>query len=224
MDVLLTLSIHGPFDHPEKEFYTKAQLICDELYKEYKFNEKDVKLFATALYLDDCMKEMFEAFKKSEHYSNTIFVITGDHNVQFLPLRNELDRFYVPLYVFSPLLKEIGKKAGVSSHLNITPTLVELLEGNFGMSFPEKVSFVGEVLDTSRTFRSINRFPVSVYSNSIVQYIYKDKALIGEREFTILDGLKIEESNTMPKELNQMRNDYKHLDKYVCKRNKLQKK
>lgn len=223
MDVLLTLSIHTPFDHPEKKYFKRAKTICDKEYANKGFVDKEIDLFATVLYLDDCMKDMMTSFKKSKHYANTIFVITGDHNVQFLPLRNELDRFYVPLYVFSPLLKETGVKAGVSAHLNITPSLVELLDGNFGIKFPEKTSFVGDVLDTSSTFQSINRFPVSVYSNSLVQYIYKDKALIGEKEFTILDGLKMVPSNTMTKELNQMKEDYKHLDKYVCKRNKLLK-
>lgn len=218
LDVLLTLSIHTPFDHPEERFFKKANEVCE---KHKELSEVDRKLAATALYLDDCLKEYLESFKRSAAYDNTIFVITGDHNVQLLPLRNELDRYYVPLYIYSPLIKEARKIAGVSSHLNIAPSLVSLLEGNFGLNFPAKTSFVGEELDTILTFRSIKKFPLSVYDD-LGQFIYQGKALVAGKAFTIQDGLKIKPSKES-KQLIQMREDYKYLDRYVCKQNKWMK-
>lgn len=221
LDVLLTLSIHSPFDHPEKRFFQQAAKLCKQKNIE---QEEQIKLFATCLYLDDCMKTFFEEFRKSPHFANTIFMITGDHNVQHLPLRSELDRYHVPLYIYSPLLKKKASFGGVCSHLDITPSLTQLLETNYSVSFPEKAAFVGQGLDTSRQFNAKNRFPLSVYSSSIGQYVYGNKMLVADQEFTISDNLMLTPSNEMTKELVQLKKDYLLIDRYVCKQNKLEKK
>lgn len=219
---LLTLSIHGPYDQAEE----KHRKAADEYVKnmpEEKFNQTEKNVIANAMYFDECMEHLLQSIKKSKHYDNTIIVITGDHNVQNLPLRNEIDRFYVPLYIISPLLKKNQNMGGVCSHLDIAPSLTQLFNLTYDVIMPEKVTFVGQGLDTSRAFSATRVFPLNVYSEGLGQFVYKDVLGIESNEYKIGEGLtmKLEDDPTI--DMKRLKEDYISLDKYVCNKNKLLK-
>jgi membrane-anchored protein YejM (alkaline phosphatase superfamily) len=69
-----------------------------------------------------------EAYSKDQ-YKNT-FYYTGDHN-WFNKSKDKLARFHVPLFIFGPMLKKAERFKSISSHWDITPSLVSFLMNNY---------------------------------------------------------------------------------------------
>jgi len=109
-NVLLTLSTHDPFTLNQSKMYSQKfdsylhQLSIKQSVKE---NIKHYKqMLSTVLYADDCIKHFFELYKQRADFAHTIFIITGDHRMPEIPLSDKLDRYHVPLIIYSSLLKE----------------------------------------------------------------------------------------------------------------------
>ena len=64
-------------------------------------------MYASILYVDEAIKEFFEEYKKMPKYENTIFIITGDHRLPEIPLATTMDRFHVPIMVFSEKIQRL---------------------------------------------------------------------------------------------------------------------
>ena len=185
IDVILTLSIHSPFDQAGEQEMQEIEKLIKTNFPNETFSEMDKKVLSNARYFDNCIKGLMDGLKKTKLYENTIVVITGDHNVQNLALRNEIDRYYVPLYIVSPLLNKYKNMGGVCSHLDIAPSLSQLLVNTYNVPMPDQVSYVGQGLDTSGTFNAERIFPLSVYSNNLAKYICRDLLLAGDRTYQI---------------------------------------
>ena len=146
----------------------------------------------TVLYLDDAIRLFFEEYKKRPEYANTIFIITGDHRLPEIPMSSRLDRFHVPLIIFSPLLKRAAKFQGVSSHFEITPTLLSFLRKNINLETPENMIWQGQVLDTARTFQSRLSMPLMRNKNQFVEYLSDEYFYSDGQVFLISEGLNID--------------------------------
>ncbi|TFG75769.1 MAG: hypothetical protein E4H26_05585 [Flavobacteriales bacterium] len=123
------------------------------------------------LYTDDALKWVFEAYKKQPNYENTIFVVTGDHRLIPIPQRNALSRFHVPLIIYSPLLKTTRKMSSVSSHFDVAPTLLAMIDKAYQLKMPKKVAWMGGTLDTQEAFRCIKDIPLMRNKNELKEFI-----------------------------------------------------
>ena len=179
MEVYMTISTHEPFIPPNQEVYEKKveQILSKSNHnrKAKKVIDKNENVFATLLYTDDALKYAFEEYKKQPNYDNTIFIITGDHRLIPIPQRNNLSRFHVPLIIYSPMLKAAKKMSAVSSHFDVTPSLLALLEGKYELKMPKKVAWMGGALDMNSEFRSIKNIPLMRNKNELKEYISGDK-------------------------------------------------
>lgn len=220
VDVLLTLSIHSPFDQASQK-HLDAAVEYAQTHHENRLSDLDKKVLASAMYFDECMEYLVGELKKTKQYENTILVITGDHNVQNMSLRNEIDRFYVPLYIVSPKLNRFKNIGGVCSHLDIASSLTQLLNINYGVPMPDNVTFVGQGLDTIAAFNAERIFPLEVYHENMAEYLYQDVLLAGNRYYKIGEGLSMELIDHSEVDIQQLKNNYISLDKYVCNQNKL---
>jgi phosphoglycerol transferase MdoB-like AlkP superfamily enzyme len=50
------------------------------------------------------LRGFFDAYSKRSDFNNTIFLITGDHRMPEIPMSDKIDRYHVPLIVYSPML------------------------------------------------------------------------------------------------------------------------
>ncbi len=175
MEVYMTISTHEPFIPPQQEAYEKKvkQILSksDHQGKTKNVIEKNDNVFATLLYTDDALKEVFEAYKKQPNYDNTIFIVTGDHRLIPIPQRNSISRFHVPLIVYSPMLKKTKKISAVSSHFDVVPTLLSLLNANYELQMPKRVAWMGRSLDMQSEFRSVKDIPLMRNKNELKEYI-----------------------------------------------------
>jgi len=226
-DILLTLTMHDPFDVPDQEIYNqkvtrrlKALTLSD---KTRIFNQQYSKQLASILYFDESLQYFFQEFSKLKSFANTIFIVTGDHRMPEIPIATQIDRFHVPLVIFSPLLKKSQKFSSVVSHFDITPSIVALFDGKNYITRPSVSSWIGHGLDHSVSFRSVNSYPLMRNTNEIVDYLSFNFLLSNLILYQVYPNLDIEpivKADTLSR-LKAELNNFKRINQYVCLNNKL---
>jgi phosphoglycerol transferase MdoB-like AlkP superfamily enzyme len=189
LSVVLTVSTHSPFAINEEDKYMQQfeQRMTQLGFNDAQKNEhRNYKLqYASILYLDDCMRGFFNAYKKRSDYNNTIFLITGDHRMPEIPMSDKIDRFHVPLIMYSPMLKRTSEMASVSTHFDISPSLLAYLHHNYKTKGPSLVSWIGQGLDTNRNFENLHNYPLMQTKNDIIDFIMGEYHLNGDNLFKL---------------------------------------
>jgi phosphoglycerol transferase MdoB-like AlkP superfamily enzyme len=189
LSVVLTVSTHSPFAINEEDKYMQQfeQRMTQLGFNDAQKNEhRNYKLqYASILYLDDCMRGFFNAYKKRSDYNNTIFLITGDHRMPEIPMSAKIDRFHVPLIMYSPMLKRTSEMASVSTHFDMSPSLLAYLHHNYKTKGPSLVSWIGQGLDTNRNFENLHNYPLMQTKNDIIDFIMGEYHLNGDNLFKL---------------------------------------
>ncbi|MGQ7869363.1 LTA synthase family protein [Sunxiuqinia sp. sy24] len=171
VNVLLTVATHSPFlvnnqAHYEEQFRQllpsleleeRMEMVCRNYQQQLE----------TVLYMDDALRSFFDAYRQRESFENTLFIITGDHRMPDIPMSTKIDRYHVPLIVYSPLIERPTKFSSVVSHLDVTPSLTAFLEKEFELSMSELTCWMGAGLDSTLTFSNPNTYPLMQTKTSI---------------------------------------------------------
>ena len=228
ISVYLTLTTHTPFIFDQSAKYRKIyekEIKRRNLSNAQKRDLKNYKdLWVSCLFSDDCLKDFFNEYKKKREFRNTIFIITGDHHHGYYPTRNEIDDFNVPLIIYSPLLTKAVRFNSVNSHTNIAPTVLALLKGNYHLKYyPRYVSWLGDELDTCRTFRNIHHTPFMLTNRDINDYLYEGNYIGGKQLYQIGPQMSLNELSDveLTSKLEKIRENFKIVNNYVCENNKL---
>ena len=224
LDIIMTLTNHEPFDFPSKKGYlekVEGILKTKSYFEKNKLMEyKDI--FACLLYTDNSLQNFMEDYAKRPDYANTIFVITGDHRLIPVPQKDNLSRFHVPFYIYSPMLKKTAKFKSISSHSDVTPSLVSFLTNNYKFNTLEKTTWLGQGLDTVREFRNVHSIPLMRYKGSINDYIYKDYFYSDGIMLKIDENFNLSETdNDMTETVSSSFLDFKKLNAYLTTKNKI---
>ena len=224
LEVYMTISTHEPFIPPSQEYY---ELEVETILSKGNFNsrvekviEKNDNVFATLLYTDEAIKWFMEAYKSQPNYDNTIFIITGDHRLIPIPQRNNISRFHVPLIMYSPMLKTTRKMSSVSSHFDVTPSILALLGDQYELKMPKKVAWMGGALDMQTAFRSTKNIPLMRNKNELKEY------LSGEKLYTDGDIMAIDENMDLSSafgggSVEATLERFKSINQYVTTENKI---
>ena len=230
IQIFQTITSHSPYIVPEDELYNekfenyisnvlKLSPEKKEEYTSYK------NIYKTILYADDAIRLFFEGYKKRPEFENTIFIITGDHRLPEIPMSSRLDRFHVPLLIYSPKLKEAKQFKGLTSHFEVTPSILAYLKSNFSISIPEDVVWQGQVLDTAKTFQSRLVMPLMRNKNQLVEYISGEYFLSDGQIFQISENLNIDpiDEPDLRTQLIGEFEDFKNKNNYMLQTRKLLK-
>lgn len=219
---------HDPYIVPERDYYQEKLQnhlrnylnLSNEKIAEY-MSYQDI--YMTLLYADDAVKLFINAYKNRPEFSNTIFIITGDHRLPEIPMVSRIDRFHVPLLIYSPLLKRRDYFRGVTSHHEITPSLLAMLEKQNLVTLPEEVIWQGQVLDTARNFQSLLAMPLMRNKNQLLDYIHGEFFLSDGQVFLVSDGMNIEpiEDDDALNRLNGEFEEFKNKNSYMVQTRKL---
>ena len=115
-----SLSSHPPYDLPIQ-------------YKKKHHPNRKVGIRETVLYSDQSMKNFFQKIKNHKWFENTIFIITADHtspksyNKEY---KNKIGRYKIPLIIFKNDGSFQGINTNIVQHIDIMPTVLELLNYN----------------------------------------------------------------------------------------------
>jgi phosphoglycerol transferase MdoB-like AlkP superfamily enzyme len=228
ISVYFTLSTHNPFMFEQKSMYDKlfenriSSMNIDPKIRETLHSAKN--FLSSMLFADNCIREFINSYKSRPEYNNTIFIITGDHANGSVPTNNEIYYRHTPLIIFSPLLKQPEKFSCINTHNNIPQTLLALLNKNSLLSkFPDKVHWVGDVLDTAKEFRNIHTMPLVTRNYSVNNIIKNNWYCTGNSLYKIMPEMKLQQvrNDSVLNNLQKILKSYCLINNYVCQNNKL---
>jgi phosphoglycerol transferase MdoB-like AlkP superfamily enzyme len=173
--VLQTNTMHSPYtflgQQPWRERFEQrlGELGVAESQKASYRAYRDI--YSTVLYLDDALRRYFQTARQRHAFGNTIFIITGDHRLPELPMDEWIDRYHVPLIIYSPMLTAPQRIKSISSDFDLAPSLLALLAHGCGLKTPAHVTWVGTGLDLEPAFRNVHEFPLKQTKTNLVDYI-----------------------------------------------------
>ncbi len=226
LNIYQTLSLHSPYNLSEKKYY--SQKYIDERVNSLGISRDDIakipdNILSSIFFSDDALKDYFNTIKDREEFSNTIFIITGDHSLGLNISNNIFENYRVPLIIYSKLLQAPSKFKGVCSHIDIIPSIIGLLKQNYGLQVSNTKQWLGAGLDTSKYFTQERNIPLVINSSSLPQYINFDKVIFRDVVYSfdsLFNITKVTDSTEITKS-KQLFNDYKLLNNYICSKNKI---
>lgn len=227
MDVILTLSMHSPFITPDQDYYKnkyeERMNLLNLGEKERNFNDNYAKQFSTILYFDDSFREFIGAYKKLPEFENTIFIVTGDHRMPEIPISTQLDRFHVPLIIYSPMLAKTARFSSLVTHFDITPSLLALLNAKGFINRPKAASWIGHGLDNSVDYRNLNSYPLMRNKNELMDLIDDDNFIANTILYQVYPNLYIEpmSNSDVQKNLKEELNNFIRKNNFACENNRL---
>lgn len=133
--VLLPGSNHAPFSIDVDEYGFPEKQVRKTLPQEIDDDSSTITALGHIWYADQCIGNMVRSVK--EKFSDTLFVITGDHSERFL-FKKELNDYYrgaVPCVFYGENVnKQWFNEQSVGCHQQIPATLAEIL-GDKGFSY-----------------------------------------------------------------------------------------
>lgn len=226
-DVYMTLSTHEPFLPPNKQRYEKLfeekNILSNSDQERHENNKRYKDVFVSLLYSDDALRNFFGQYKKRSDFSNTIFIITGDHRLIPIPFDTKLDRYRVPMMIYSPMLNTSTEFYSVSTHADIVPTLLGFLKHHYPMNLPDLSHWVGNQIDTMKVFRNLRSRAFMPFKGEISDYIEGNYFLSGERLFAVTPSLYVQEiqNDSIRRYLQKKRDAFGELCDYVNGNNRI---
>jgi len=227
LEIYHTLQSHSPFTVPDENGYAqKFNTRLNTLSVPTSAKESFVRYkseLTTLLYTDDALRSFMDSYKTRESYSNTIFIITGDHWLIPVPQTSQISRYHVPIVIYSDLIKEPVQFESVNTHANIAPALTTFLRENANLAMPDSVHWIGQTMDTSRTFRNIHSLPLMKNKNQLSDYISNSHFLSDNTLYEISEGLNLSAAKNPGKrdELVGNLTTFKSKNAYATQNNKL---
>lgn len=116
---LFTGTTHVPYATLPKEFMK---------YPQDREGENGFK--NTLYYADWSLGQFFDSIKNEPWFEDTIFIITADHDLGKFEKTDYPDTFRVPFVIWSPKIKGGSVVDSVTSHVDVSPTLLHLGGGS----------------------------------------------------------------------------------------------
>ncbi|PZR24740.1 MAG: phosphoglycerol transferase [Citrobacter freundii] len=189
LQVILTVATHSPFminDQPHYQDLARQRMNTLQLSNDQKQeHEKYIAQYSTIMYADDALRNFMQEYSKLPRYSNTIFIITGDHRMPEIPMASKIDRFHVPLLIYSPLLQREARFQSMSTHFDITPGILGFMKKNYGLNIPTLSTWLGSGLDTARGFRNIHATPLMQTKTDLLDFVMGNYHLNGNDLFRL---------------------------------------
>ena len=222
--VMLTISTHDPFLYPnkshwEQEVLQKASKITDPALR--KMISSQASALGSFCYTDSVLASFFEHEKKLPHYSNTIYVITGDHGSE-LYQRNAISKYQVPLMFYSPLLKKPQCSQSIVSHNDIAPSILNYLKNAYDLKLPEKIPFVGEEIKISNQFKHNRSLVFTTNKLKTSDLMHHDFVWINSKAYRIDSSMALHPLNQSRKPWVQHQlSQYQAFSRYTLIQNQL---
>lgn len=178
-DVYLTLSTHEPFYIDGVEQYEEQVKKMVEQTPNLGKREREnilhnLNIYGVYLYMDQNIRRLIEDYASRPEFANTIFVITGDHRMAFVPSGIALRAYNVPLVVYSPLLKRSKTMEAVVSHLDITPSFNAFLHAQYDYVIDDHCHWLGTSFDTISEFRNTRKLSFMRNNRDVLDYYSGD--------------------------------------------------
>src|SRR5690554_1356852 len=194
-DVYFTLSMHFPYiiDNEEKYLQRVDSLIqsstVDEGIKQKNLNYK--KELATFLYTDNAIQLYFQKREQQKSHQNTIYVIVDDHMMNEIAQNSHIEKYRSTMMIYSPLLKKNKMIKGVNSHLDIAPSIYNLIQQEYQFPALDSISWLGHPFDTSATFNCSRNILFMLYNRKETEMVHHNFFLAKDKLYKLSDRLQV---------------------------------
>ena len=120
-------------------------------------------------------------------------------------------------------LKKAERFKSISSHWDVTPSLLSFLTNNYQLNKLDEVAWMSQGLDTAKQFRNIHEIPLMRYKGNINDYIYKDYLFSDGELFKINENFgtyKVIEKDLVIKVAESLK-EFKKLNIYTTSNNRI---
>lgn len=195
-DVFFTGTSHAPFAVDDETYYrNKFKMALEEVQSESdRQHFLQYGKYYTSLYnVDDALRELLSRYSLREDYSNTVFVITGDHPITEIPVSNPLKKYHVPLILYSPALEQAQHYAEVCTHLDLYETLLSLMQIRGGLRVPEYSTALSEGLRFRQDFYAERAIPLMTDNRRIDEFFYNGILISeGNRMYRVRENFELD--------------------------------
>ena len=231
-DIYITLSTHEPCIFKGQDEYIKRveDMVAQNTTAGKKEKEtilKNLDTYSSYLYSDDCIRYIFNYYKRQPSFENTIFVIAGDHRMgRIFVNADPILKYCIPMVIYSPLVKEPKTFKGVVTHHDVAPTLTAYLHKNYDYHIDNECHWIGTSFDTSAVFRSNQSVSFMLNNREEVEYLHHDYFICRDRVYKVNDSLFLDEidNDSINNQLQEYLRQYKNIDWYVTRNDYLLKK
>ncbi len=223
LNIYLTLATHSPFHLPQKEQLAHQLEKLNSHLDAATLKNITTDKYLSILYLDNSIQQIIEDYKAKGWFDNTIFIITGDHCMHELGKSNTLQTYAVPLLIYSPLLQRPQTFYRPASHIDITPSLLNLLKDKNGIHIDNIAHWLGMGLDTAKVKRRNTFIPFMNNNKDIVSCLFNDYFYTEETLYKIGHNNALVPANDTALEqiVTQRLQTYNYVNKYVVDNNNL---
>ncbi|KMQ72211.1 sulfatase-like hydrolase/transferase [Chryseobacterium koreense] len=211
-NMAITLSTHNPFlinDSPHYEQLFEQRIRSGQISEsQKKWALENKRQLVSVLNLDEALKTFFKNYKKRPDFGRSIFIVTGDHSMPEITLESKIDRYHVPLIIYSPLLKEPKHFKNVVSHFDLAPSVLAYYRENYNLVTPSSVAWVGRGLDALPNRKT--GIPLMQSKTMLADFVYGKNHLSGDQLFTLNPDLTEYATN----DAAAKRNTQKYFDEF----------
>ncbi len=201
LEIIQTGSMHDPWPVINEEFYKEKyikMISATENTVTREHFEQFEKQYISLMYTDDALKDFFNSFSDDDRFQNTIFIVTGNYPMRNLTPAESLEKYHVPLLIYSPLLKQTKVFENISSHKDIYDSFISLMAKNYGLTTSGYSTSIGHSLCSNENRKVF--IPFMDRENKISELAYGNFFLTSDAElFEIDEGLKTIPSNDTEK-------------------------
>lgn len=219
LDIYFTGTSHSPYRIDDEELYSKKLNSIKNKANE-SFFDTYAKYLKSVLFVDDAIKMFFETYKKRADYENTIFIITGDHPMTEIPIKNSLKRYHVPLIIYSEKLKKAAVFTNTVSHLDIYESIISILKNQL-KNIPTYSTSLGSQLLPNTT--EVKKIAFMNDNREVIDFLSANYYLSNNKLYKVDSELNIEEINNKTKwsEMNYQLEAFRNTNQFVCRENKI---
>lgn len=226
INIYMTTSLHTPWIIPgnKDEYFTNLynQALTKQGKKHTGFYNAYEPQLKCAIYADNALRRFFNDYKKRPEYSNTVFVIVGDHNIRAMQPKHALEFYHVPLLIFSPMLKKSSRVSALSTHRDITPSILSLLDNQYHLNYSKNVHWLSNGLDLQKEFRCNKTTTLATLAGEI-GYLENEFLLINDDLYQMQPGFELVKIEDVSKKFEMKENfdTHRKLSRYVITTNRI---
>lgn len=209
LDILLTLSMHYPFQTENAGHY-KAEVLkhIEESSVPEKLKEKHrqySQALSTIVYTDNVLRNFFKSRSEHPDHQNTIYIILGDHMMSDIPNKSPIEKYRAPMMIYSPLLKKKSNVKAVNSQLDIAPSFYPLLLKAFRFQPLEHEHWLGRPFDMRQTFQANRNILFMRNDRSCPDFLFGNYFTSMDELFEVSDRLNLINSTDDQKRIESIK-------------------
>ena len=216
LEIIHTGSMHNPWPVDNEEFYRVrlSELISHiQNTADREHFEQLEKQYISLMFTDDVLSDFFKTFSEQDQYNNTIFVITGNYPMRKLTSEIHLEKYHIPLLIYSPLLTEAEVFETISSHKDFYDSFISLMKEKYALTTPAYTTSLGYSLCGNENQNAFIPFMDS--NNKISELLFGNYFLSSDSElFLVNNGILTTPSDDKEKleELKSLLNAFKEVN------------